>query len=434
VGSILCYNNNVACGFFPDFESFECQLSEVNLPMTERAQVLLTVTGPDRPGILAEICRALSAAQADLVDVQQVTISPLLVMALQVGLPVPPGQTSADPAELVPSELLRLALRLDLHLRVQPFVPATPSASPDHFYAVTCLAPVITPAALEIISTTLAQLGVNIERITRLTESSLKCLEFTVRTPCELDRSGLKRALFAVSNQVGVDIAVQPESLFRRSKRLIIMDVDSTLIQHEVIDELADLVGVKAEVAHITAEAMAGRIDFATALRRRVALLTGLEASRLEELSSRLELTPGAETLLGVLKKLGYKTGIVSGGFTFFTDRLRQHLNLDYALANTLEIKDGRLTGQLVGPVVDAVGKKNFLLEIAAREGIELAQTLAVGDGANDLLMLETAGLGVAFNAKPIVREAADLSISQPNLDVLLYLIGIRERELTGLV
>ncbi len=402
--------------------------------MDNQAQILLTVTGLDRPGITAEICRVLSAAQADLVDIQQVTISPLLVMALQVGLPVLPGEPLTDPAALVPSELLRLALRLDLHLRVQPFVPAVQPASPDQFYAVTCLAPVISPAALYAISTTLAELGANIERITRLTESSLKCLELTVRTPSELDRSQLKRALFAVSNEIGVDIAVQPESLFRRSKRLIIMDVDSTLIRHEVIDELAQLVGVEAEVGRITAEAMAGRLDFAAALARRVGLLAGLEASRLEEVAARLELTPGAETLLGVLKKLGYKTAIVSGGFTFFTDRLRERLKLDYAFANTLEIVDGRLTGRLVGPVVDAQAKLRCLQEIAAQEGIELAQTLAVGDGANDLLMLEAAGLGVAFNAKPIVREAADLSISQPNLDVLLYLIGIRERELAGLV
>ncbi len=398
--------------------------------MTERAQLILTITGLDRPGITAEICAVLSAAQAELSDIQQVTIAPLLVMALQVGLPIPPGEKYTEPSALIPGELLRLALRLDLHLRVQPFVPASTTVSPELFYAVTCLAPAIQPAALEAISRTLAGLGANIERITRLTESSLKCLELTVRTPGELERSRLKRALFAVSNQVGVDIAVQPESLFRRSKRLILMDVDSTLIQHEVIDELARLVGVEDEVKQITAEAMAGRLDFTAALRRRVGLLAGLEAHRLEEVANSLQLTPGAETLLGVLRKLGYKTAIVSGGFTFFTDRLQQRLKLDYALANTLEIEDGRLTGRLVGPVVDAQAKLRCLQDIAQREGIELAQTLAVGDGANDLLMLEAAGLGVAFNAKPLVREAADLSISQPNLDVLLYLIGIREREL----
>ncbi|MDB5078718.1 MAG: phosphoserine phosphatase [Chloroflexi bacterium] len=402
--------------------------------MEDRAQLLLTVTGLDRPGITSEICRVLSNAQAELLDIQQVTISPLLVMALHVSLPVPPGEKGLEPSALVPGELLRLALRLDLQLRVQPFVPSPVLQSPDLFFAVTCLASTIQPAALGAISNTLARHGANIDRITRLTENSLKCIELTVRATGDLDRAELKRALFAVSNEVGVDIAVQPESLYRRSKRLILMDVDSTLIQHEVIDEIARLLGIEKEVATITAQAMAGQLDFSAALTHRVALLAGLEASRLAEVADRLELTPGAETLLGVLKKLGYKTAIVSGGFTFFTDRLKERLNLDYAYANTLEIVDGRLTGRLVGPIIDARGKRECLLEIAKKENIELAQTLAVGDGANDLLMLEAAGLGVAFNAKPVVREAADLSISQPNLDVLLYLIGIRERELAGLV
>jgi phosphoserine phosphatase len=402
--------------------------------MENRAQLLLTMTGLDRPGITSEICRVLSDAQAELLDIQQVTISPLLVMALHVGLPIPPGEEDLEPSALVPGELLRLALRLDLKLRVQPFVPSPTLESPDLYYAVTCLAPTIRPAALCAISSTLARYGANIDRITRLTENSLKCLELSVRASGTLDRSELKRALFAVSNEVGVDIAVQPESLYRRSKRLILMDVDSTLIRHEVIDEIARLIGIEKEVAGITAQAMAGQLDFKTALTHRVALLAGLEAHRLEEVADRLELTPGAETLLSVLKKLGYKTAIVSGGFTFFTDRLKQRLDLDYAYANTLEIVGGRLTGRLSGPVIDAVAKRRCLFEIAQKENIELAQTLAVGDGANDLLMLEAAGLGVAFNAKPLVREAADLSISQPNLDVLLYLIGIRERELAGLV
>jgi phosphoserine phosphatase len=402
--------------------------------MEEKVELLLTITGEDQPGITADICYELSKANADLLDIQQVTISPLLVMALHVGLPVPPGEKTTEPAAFVPGELLRLALRRNLQLRVQPFMPSPEPKSPDLHYAVTCLAPSIRPAALNRISSTLAHYGANIDRITRLTEDSLKCLELTVRASCELDRNALKRALFAVSNEVGVDIAIQPESLFRRSKRLILMDVDSTLIQHEVIDEIARLIGIEGEVAKITAQAMAGQLDFKASLRRRVALLAGLDASRLQEVADRLELTPGAETLLGVLKKLGYKTAIVSGGFTFFTDRLKERLDLDYAYANTLEIEDGKLTGRVVGPIVDAAGKRQCLLDIAERENIELAQTLAVGDGANDLLMLEAAGLGVAFNAKPVVREAADLSISQPNLDVLLYLIGIRERELAELV
>lgn len=402
--------------------------------MTERAQLLLTLTGLDQPGITAHICKVLAAANADLLDIQQVTIQPLLVMALRVGLSLPEGQDHYEPAELVPGELLRLALRLNLQLRVEPFEPADSTTSAEQFYTVTCLAPSISPHALSVISRTLANLGANIQRITRLTENSLKCIELTVSAPRQMERTALKRALFVVSNEIGVDIAVQPETLFRRSKRLILMDVDSTLIQHEVIDELARLVGVEAEVSRITAEAMAGRLDFEESLRRRVSLLAGLEASRLAEVAAHLELTPGAETLLGVLRKLGYKTAVVSGGFTFFTDILKQRLQLDYAFANTLEIVDGKLTGQLTGEIIDAKAKRRYLQEISAREGIELAQTFAVGDGANDLLMLEAAGLGVAFNAKPVVREAADFSMNQPNLDVLLYLIGIRERELAQLV
>jgi phosphoserine phosphatase len=398
--------------------------------MTKTAQVLLTVTGLDQPGITSRICKILASSGADLLDIQQVTISPLLIMALHVKLPVPPGDSDFEPSELVPSELLRVALRLNLQIRVEPFLPTDGASATDQYYTVTCLGAYISPAALSTITGTLASLQVNITRITRLTENSLKCIELTVRVPGDVSRSALKRALFAVSNEVGVDIAVQPESLFRRSKRLILMDVDSTLIQHEVIDELAHLVGVEGEVARITAEAMAGNLDFEAALKQRVELLAGLEAHRLEEVANRLQLTPGAETLLSVLRKLGYKTAVVSGGFTFFTDRLREQLKLDYAFANELEIVNGKLTGRLVGSVIDAAAKRRCLYEIAEQEGIEIAQTLAVGDGANDLLMLEAAGLGVAFNAKPIVREAADFSVSQPNLDVLLYLIGIREREL----
>jgi phosphoserine phosphatase len=381
---------------------------------------------------MAEICRVLGQSDAALLNIQQVTIAPLLVIALQVELPCP--DLTLEPAELVPSELLRLVLRFDLQLKVQPLVPAEQATASDLFYAVTCLSSEIKSQALAVIAATLAELGANIERITRLTENHLKCLELTVRVPSELDRSQLKRALFSVSNAVGVDIAVQPESLFRRSKRLIVMDVDSTLIQQEVIDELAHLVGVEAEVAQITAQAMAGQLDFKASLQRRVSLLRGLEVSRLPEVAARLKLTPGAEILLGVLKKLGYKTAIVSGGFTFFTDQLRQHLQLDYAAANTLEIENGCLTGRVVGEIIDAEAKLRYLTNIAQAENIELAQTLAVGDGANDLLMLEAAGLGVAFNAKPVVRETADLFISQPSLDVLLYLIGMRESEIVGLI
>lgn len=401
--------------------------------MTHYSEILLTVTGLDHPGITAALCRCLGEVEAELLDIQQVTIAPLLVMALRLRLPVEISRLESGPAGFLPPSLYKIAYEMELNLKVQPYFPSAKSAPPEQLYAVTCLAPRISPLALGSISTALSDLGANIERITRLAEGDLLALELTVRAPAQLEHSRLKRALFAVSNESGVDIAVQPESLFRRSKRLIVLDVDSTLIQHEVIDEIARLVGVEDKVVAITREAMSGRLNFSEALKQRVALLAGLPAARLQEVASQLELTPGAERLISILKKLGYKTAIVSGGFTFFTDLLKEQLKLDYAYANELEIQDGKLTGRLHGSIIDAEGKARLLTEIAEREGIEMAQTLAVGDGANDLLMLEAAGLGVAFNAKPMVREAADLSISQPRLDVLLYLIGIRDFEVSEL-
>jgi len=401
--------------------------------MIKYTELLLTVTGLDRPGITAALCRCLGEVEAELLDIQQVTIAPLLVMALRLRLPSTGQTLESGPAGFLPPSLYKVAYEMELNLKVQPYQPAIQPAAPELLYAVTCLAPKISPTALCSISSTLGQLGANIERISRLAEGDLLALELTVHAPAQLKHSELKRALFAVSNESGVDIAVQLESLFRRSKRLIVLDVDSTLIQNEVIDEIARLVGVESQVAAITAAAMCGKLNFGEALAHRVELLAGLPASRLTEVAERLRMTPGAERLISILKKLGYKTAIVSGGFTFFTDQLKERLKLDYAYANTLEIKDGKLTGRLLGPIIDAHGKARLLTEIAEREGIEMAQTLAVGDGANDLLMLEAAGLGVAFNAKPIVREAADLSISQPRLDVLLYLIGIRDAEVSGL-
>jgi phosphoserine phosphatase len=395
---------------------------------------LLTITGQDQPGVTAALCRCLDEAGADLLDIQQVTIQPLLVMALEVGIPKPaiaPQNMPRKEQEALLQKLERVGRDLGVVLKVQPFI-ANQQAHNDNLYTVTCLAPVIKPGALYAITDVLSNLKVNINRINRLTEHKLNALELTVQAPHALSRYELKKALFRVSNAVQVDIAVQPESLYRRSKRLIVMDVDSTLIQNEMIDEIAKLAGVEREVAEITREAMEGKLDFANSLRRRVSLLEGLPVERLQEVAQLIRFTPGAERLIRVLKRLGYKTAIVSGGFTFFTDILKKQLRLDYAYANVLEIIDGKLTGRLAAPIIDSHAKARLLREVAVIEDIDLAQTLAVGDGANDLLMLETAGLGVAFNAKPIVREAADLAINQPSLEVLLYLIGIHEHEITA--
>jgi phosphoserine phosphatase len=398
------------------------------------ARWLLTLTGQDKPGVTSALCRLLKEEKAELLDIQQVTIQPLLVMALDVGMPQIPERAplARKEQEVVLHKLERLARELGLTLKVQPFNP-TQYDEHHNLYAVTCLASAINPGALYAVTELLARMGVNITRINRLSKHQLKALELTVHAPPGISRSDLKKALFAVSNEIQMDIAVQPESLYRRSKRLIVMDVDSTLIQNEVIDEIARVAGVEQEVAEITQEAMNGKLDFAGALHRRVALLAGLPVERLQEVVEVIQLTPGAERLISVLKRLGYKTAIVSGGFTFFTDLLKARLKLDYAFANTLEIEDGKLTGKICGPIIDREAKARMLKHVAELEEIEPAQTLAVGDGANDLLMLEAAGLGVAFNAKPILREAADLAINQPSLDVLLYLIGIHEHEINEL-
>jgi phosphoserine phosphatase len=285
--------------------------------------------------------------------------------------------------------------------------------------------------ALARVSGILAEKQVNIERISKLTQGQLRCVEFLVTVPPELDVKAMTRTLLGEGSSLGVDIAVQKEGLYRRAKRLIVMDMDSTLIQIEVIDELARLAGVGAEVEAITERAMNGELDFPGALRARVALLAGLPAAALEEVYRTIPFTPGAKTLVRVLKRLGFRTAVISGGFSFFTDRLKEELGLDYAFANALEIDNGRVTGAVLGTIVDGVRKAELLEEIARREGITLDQVIAIGDGANDLPMLGKAGLGIAFNAKARVREQADTHINQQSLDSILYLLGLSERDMT---
>lgn len=287
----------------------------------------------------------------------------------------------------------------------------------------TLIASRVGPEEFGAVASAIARGGANIERILRLSRYPVVSYELTISGG---DRDAITSYLVDVAAATPLDIAIQPDTLVRRAKRLVVMDVDSTLIQEEVIDLLAREAGVEEEVAAMTRAAMAGEMDFEQALRRRVSLLAGLSEEAVQRVAESITLTPGARTLIRTLKRLGIRTAIVSAGFTRTSRLLAERLGIDYYLSNTLEIVDGKLTGNLVGEIVDAAGKARFVKELAEREGISLDQVVAIGDGANDLEMLRIAGLGIAFNAKPIVQENADTSIRVPYLDPILFLLGIR--------
>jgi phosphoserine phosphatase len=384
--------------------------------MADTDPLLIRVSGPDRPGIAAEVMSILAAADAAIEDIEQITIR----RHLSVGVVARVSRTAVE------TPLRDLATRAGIHLEIEPADP-TPTER-ELGTIVTLLAQEVTPRQVSRVCAVIAEHGGNIDRIVRLSNYPTTSYELTV-LGAPLDP--LRRALLdvAADDELHLDLAIEPDGLGRRSRRLVVMDVDSTLIQDEVIDLLADEQGCGAEVAAITEAAMRGELDFAESLQRRVALLAGLELAAIDRVRARVRLTPGARTLVRTLKRMGLRVVLVSGGFTAVTDGLAATLGADLAVANELEILDGRLTGRVVGPIVDRARKAAVLREFAAAEGIALGQTVAVGDGANDLDMLATAGLGIAFNAKPLVRAAADASVSVPYLDALLFLLGVRRSE-----
>ncbi len=391
-------------------------------------RVLVTVTGHDRTGVTSTLTGILADQGASLFDIEQVVVQGQLTLCLLVGIP-----QNSD----VLKELLFAAKQLGMDLDFKPVVPAVPSgATPaptplaGDRYVITAIAPALGPAHLHAIASTLAAEGANIEKIGRLSDETLASVEIHARLPAGRDEEVLKKALLAVATNAGFDVSLQRESLYRRSKRLVVMDMDSTLIRIEVIDELARAAGVGAEVSKITERAMQGEMDYDESLRQRVLLLKGLDVAVLDKIASDLPLTDGAETLVRVLKRLGYRIAVISGGFSRAADALKRRLDLDYAYSNNLEVVGGKLTGRVVGPIVNAQRKAELLETIAQAEGVLLDQVIAVGDGANDALMLDRAGLGIAFHAKPKLRESADTSISSSGLDAILYLLGISAREL----
>jgi len=378
--------------------------------------ILVRCTGRDRPGITAGLLGVLEGSGAELYDMEQVVVRGRLTLDLSIGL---------GGSDDVLKELLfhgwEQGLTLDFEV-VEAADPPTPCVRS----VVTVIGQPLTPGALRAVTGAIAEAGGNIDRIVRLAREPVTAFEFTVLDG-DLDR--LRVALVDASREQRVDVSLQRQNLERRAKRLVVLDVDSTLIQDEVIELLAARAGCEREVADITARAMAGELDFEASLRERVARLAGTPASVLDEVGDSVRLTPGARTFVRTLKRLGYTVAIVSGGFTAVTDRLAAELGIDHAVANELEIVDGVITGRLLGTVVDRPGKAEVLKRIAAAEQVPVEQTVAVGDGANDLDMLATAGLGIAFNAKPVVREQADTAVSVPYLDAILFLLGIRRDE-----
>jgi phosphoserine phosphatase len=403
-----------------------------------REIILIHATGEDRPGITSMLTGVLAACGVDILDIGQVVIHDHLTLGMLVALP---EDSQATP---VLKDLLFKAHELGITLKLTPIGPeryenwVSVQGRPRHI--VTLLARQLEAAHISCLTGALAAHGLNIDIINRLSgrvslasqaEPRPACVEFSVRGTAT-DWTAIRKEFMEMSAEMGVDVALQEDNVFRRNRRLVAFDMDSTLIQVEVIDELAKRYGVGEQVSAITAGAMRGEYDFKESLRRRLSLLKGLDARVLEDVAENLPLTEGAERLISNLKRLGFKIAIISGGFTYFGERLKQLLGIDYVHANKLEVKDGRLTGRVIGPIVDGARKAELLRRLAEREGISLQQVAAVGDGANDLPMLGLAGLGIAFHAKPKVKAGARQSISTLGLDAILYLIGFRERETLG--
>ena len=379
--------------------------------------LLITLTGTDRPGVTAGLFSTLSRYGVEVLDIEQIVLRGCLVLGILVTAPKQwKDLRSAVQAE---AEALGLGVTVDKGHGDNE----RRRAGRSH---VTVLGNPLKASAITAVAGRIADIGGNIDRIERMARYPVTAIELHVSGA---DTRRLQVLLAEEAARHRVDIAVQPANLLRHGVRLIVMDVDSTLVQGEVIEMLAERAGCLDEVAAVTTAAMQGELDFTESLTRRVALLEGLDASALDDVYHNLVLTPGARTLVRTLKRLGYRFAIVSGGFSQITDRLADELGIDFAAANELEIVDGRLTGRIVGPVVDREGKADALRRFAAEVGVSPAATVAVGDGANDLDMLAAAGLGVAFNAKPVVQQAADTTVNVPFLDTIIYLLGISREE-----
>lgn len=399
--------------------------------------ILIQVAGEDRPGVMSVLAGVLASYDVEILDIGQSVIHDTLAMGVLIRIPA-----EAESAPIL-KDLLFTAHELEVNLKFTAITDERyerwVGQQGRQRHIVTLLGRTISAKALWGVSQALADNGLNIDVITRLSgrpplEEGVKgrangCVEFWVRGTAA-DQGALRKSFLDVAAAESVDIAIQEDNIFRRNRRLVAFDMDSTLLQVEVIDELAKLHGVGDQVAAITEAAMRGEMDFNESLARRMALLEGLPESALDEVADNLPLSDGAERLIANLKRFGYKIAIISGGFSYFGRRLQERFGIDYLHANELEIKDGKVTGRVLGEIVNAARKAEHLRSIADHEGIDLQQVIAVGDGANDLPMLNLAGLGIAFHAKPKVKEGAGHAISTFGLDSILYLMGMRDRDI----
>ena len=381
---------------------------------------LILLSGVDKPGITETLFQTLSPFAVNILDIEQVVIRGRVILTCLISCA--PAHAAAIEADL---EECASALGVDIASAFEES-PSTDIAVKKSLLHVVVLAQELKPSSINAVANAIANNGGNIERIHRTASYPVTAIELTVSGA---EQGKLRTDLAQVGTENAVDIAVSPGGLMRWARKLVVMDVDSTLIQQEVIELLGAKAGKGAEIIAITESAMRGELDFAESLRARVALLSGLPESVLTQVQSEITLTPGARTLIRTLHKLGHHVALVSGGFEPVIAPLMSELGIEHMRANNLEIIDGSLTGKLIGPIIDRAGKAEALREFAAMHSIELEQTIAIGDGANDLDMITLAGMGIAFNAKPAVKAAADSSVSAPYLDSVLYLLGITREE-----
>jgi len=391
-------------------------------------QLHIHISCLDRPGILAETLGLIAPSRWNVLDIKQFVFNGLLNLSILLG-----GEDGVD-GDPLGQTIVDFGKRKDMKVSVYPWQSdRRPDAPYKHRSVVTLLGANMDTSILQDFTSTLAELDINIVRIEQLDYGDQHVFEFVIGTREAHSSVDVLNALVKFKESQDIDIAVQDDSMFRRNKRLIIFDADMTFLQCEVIDELGKLAGKGEEMMKITRQVVAGEVDFTEALKDRVRLLQGLPVAELEKLAERIPITPGAEDLVRILKYLGYKIAIVSGGFQYFIDRLKIKYGLDYGFANQLEITNGQVSGNLTGKIIDAKAKEEILVSLAEKEGFTLKQVVAVGDGANDIAMLARAGLGIAFNAKPIVQKYARASINRHNLELILYFLGYSGKDLLEL-